>query len=250
MASSDNARVLIGIGAVVSAAALSVLAFRAEPRPGPPDSVPSPAVLIAAAERGVDLTNEIPEDDRARLVGLSDAGETTGFDLVEFRNGLYLHRGTDAVCSGYLSETHPGGGPRLICCVVDGRLQGPSVELHPDGSLKRAMTHKDGEVVGQILEFYPNGELKLRAMVYEPTERGGSLVRELLVGEQKTGGYARRELGTGRIQFIYDNGTVEATNGAMPLNEIRGWMLFHDTLLGQDAYTSDSRDLDPAQPQG
>lgn len=246
MAGADLARVVVGVAAVAAASGLAVFAFRAQPAPSGPDADPSAGVMLAAAERGVDLSNGTPTEDRDRLVAIFDSGKTSSFDEVEFRSGLYLAAGTDAVFSGYLAGRYPDGGARLLCCVVDGQLQGPSVELHPDGSTKRSMTHKDGRVVGQIIEFYPGGDLKLRAMAYETTERGGTVVRELLVGEKADGGYDRRSLGSGRLQFIYDNGTVESANEQTPINEVQGWMLFNDTMFGQNAYTSDSRRMDQA----
>ncbi|GEM_PF-7132357 len=245
--SADTVRVIIGVGVIAIAGAAVLYAVRARPAATAPESDPSPSVVLSAAQQGVDLTNGTPGQDRDRLVGLFEAGETTPFEGVVFRSGLYLVGESDAVFSGYLNAMHPNGSPRLLCCVVDGKLQGPSVELHPGGGIKRGMTHKDGRLTGQIIEFYEDGSLKLRAMAREASERGGDVVTELLVGEIDGGSYSRRELGSGRIQLIFDDGTVPSSNEEMPLDQARGWMLFYDRVLtGQQPYTTDSRRMDPA----
>ncbi|MEM9372248.1 MAG: hypothetical protein AAGA55_01265 [Planctomycetota bacterium] len=239
---ADAVRIILGVGVVAIAGAAILYAVKSSPSPRAPDSDPSPSVMISAARQGVDLTNGTPQQDRDRLVGLFESGQTTPFAQTLFRSGLYLVGDTEQVFSGYLSATHEDGSPRLVCCVVDGRLQGPSIELHPGGGVRRGMTHKDGRLVGQIIEFYSDGSLKLRAMAREDSERGGNVVSELLVGEVEGGSYSRKKLGKGRIQLLFEDGTVPSSNEEMPLHEAAGWMLFYDSVLtGQKPYTTDSR---------
>ncbi|MEO0513654.1 MAG: hypothetical protein AAF108_12315, partial [Planctomycetota bacterium] len=73
---------------------------------------------------------------------------------------------------------------------------------------------------------------------------GGTLVGETVVGFDEDDAYRRRELGTGRVQFIFDNGTTNATNNSMPVEAQTGYMFFYAILGGQDVYTTDSRTVD------
>ncbi|MEO0512160.1 MAG: hypothetical protein AAF108_04605 [Planctomycetota bacterium] len=134
---------------------------------------------------------------------------------------------------------------RRGCAAVGGRLEGPACEFFPNGELRQSRTYRNGRAVGQILDFFPNGDMKLRVIAGGRSPNGGTLVGETVVGFYEDGAYRRRELGTGRMQFIFENGTTNATNDSMPVEAQTGYMLFYDTILGgQDVYTTDSRTVD------
>lgn len=249
MNSADTTRILIGIGTLGTAVGVGVLALRYEP-PRDRDFSPSIDVVRAAVDAGVDIADGTPKQKRDAMRQKFDAGAAISFDKVEFKNGLYVWSADGPengaapgeLFSGYLAMVYEGGEPELICTVVNGRLEGPSIEFWEDGSIKRSLNHKDGRPVGQIIEFFEDGNMKLRAMAYGTDESGGTTVGEITVGSYKQSGYARRDLGTGRIQFIYDDGTCEGMNEKTPLDEVEGWMLFYDRMLGgQGVYTTDSR---------
>ena len=243
MNTADKARVAIGAGTLVIAVAVTVLAIRAEP-PREIDDTPSQEAMRAAVEGGVDISNGSPGQDRDRLLAVFNDGETTPFSEITFRDGLYLEPETNGAFTGYLASAHSSGSPQLVCVVVDGRLQGPSVAFYESGAMRRALNHNDGRPVGQIIEYFEDGSMKLRAMAYGDSDRGGTEVGEITVGTHDGGEYARRGLGTGRIQFIYGDGTCEFTNAKTPLDEVEGWMLFNDPMLrGQVPYTTDSRSV-------
>ncbi len=250
MISTDALRLLTGVGAIAAAAGIGVYLFVAGPRnAGAPDSSISPDVVVTAAQAGVDLSNGSPSEDAARLRAVFDEGVTTPAEQIAFRNGLYLLSESDTdsseVFTGYLAKTHDDASPSLVACIVDGKLQGPSVAWYDTGTIQRSMNHKDGKVIGQVIEYFPNGDLKLRAMASgEDSPNGGSAVGELTVGMYEDGAYKRDQLGSGRLQLFTGNGTTTGSNDTTPLHEVNGWMLFHDTLLtGQKVYTPDSRTI-------
>ncbi|MEL7472439.1 MAG: hypothetical protein AAGK04_03910 [Planctomycetota bacterium] len=243
MNGSDTIRIVTGVGVVAIAGAVIAVAVLRGQQPPPIDASPSPGVITRAAQQGVDLTNQSPGLDRERLLGVFESGQTVPFGGLEFRNGAYFDA-DDRALTGYLSDTHDNGSPRLIACVVDGVLQGPSLELHPSGTLKASRSHKDGEPVGQILERYRDGSLKLRAMCHEPAASGGTTLREITVGEFDDGTIRTRQLGTGRLQFVVDGGRTTGRNAETPLHEVEGYMLFYDRIIGgQKLYTSNSASI-------
>jgi hypothetical protein len=243
MMSSDKARIVTGIGALGAAVGISVIAIRSEPDPRPPAGDPSPSVVLSAAESGMDLSGGGPLAIEDRLRGEFDAGSTTPMDTIEFRNGVYVDAATGAAVTAYASSSFAGGSPELICCLVDGRLQGPSVRFYEAGAMHRQLHHVDGEIASQIIEYFPNGELKLRAVSWGSSENGGTALREITVGSSEDGGYRRRDLGTGRVQFINAAESTTFRNGETPIDDVAGWMLFHDGVLGQKAWTNDSRSI-------
>lgn len=245
MPGPNTIRLVAGFGTVGIAIALAVIAINSRPAPPPPDSDPRPETVRLAVERGVDLTIGMPSEDRDRLAALHESGACIPFDDITFRDGLYFTDANNAEAfSGYASAAYDSGNPRVIACIIDGRLQGPSVELFEDGSLRRSMRHKDGMPVGQILEFYADGTMKLRAMSYGPDESGGSSLREIFATKPNDDSLGSRSLGSGRIQFIDDRGSTEGRPDLVHLPGIAGWMLFTDSALGgESVWTNDSRQL-------
>ena len=141
MSNTDTIRIVTGVGVLIAAGGIAVMAVKSEPKQGAPDASPSPSVMVAAAERGIDLTNGTPSQDRDRLLTVFESGTTTDFSAVDFRNGLYFAAGTQEVAQGYLTMAHPDGSARLICTVVDGKLQGPGLRLHASGKIQQSFTH-------------------------------------------------------------------------------------------------------------
>lgn len=248
MNTADLTRILIGVGTIGTAIGVAALAIQYKPV-RERDFDPSQEVLRAAVDAGVEIAEGTPRQKRERMIAQFEAGASTSFDEVEFRDGLYVWSGgaesagrSGEVFSGYLATLYSSGEPELLCTVVNGRLEGPSMAFWEDGSIKRSLNHKGGLPVGQMIEFFEDGTMKLRAMAYENDESGGTTVGEITVGKHDGGAYARRDLGSGRIQFIYDDGTCEGKNEKTPLNAVEGWMLFYDGMFGgQKVYTTDSR---------
>ena len=246
MVSTDAIRIAVGVVVLVATAIGGFLVYRNVTAAPPVDTRLNSAVLMRGAEMGVDLTNGRPDEDQERLLGVFDEGKTTLAADLTFRDGLYVFTENEAVFSGYLADTFDNGEPRVIACVVDGRLQGPSVELFPDRSLKVSRNNKDGEAVGQMLEFFPDGVLKLRVMMKGQSPNGGALVGEITARTYEDGAYEKRELGTGRLQFIDEGGGTDFRNADTALEDVAGFMLFYDGLMGQKVYTSDSRGIESA----
>lgn len=256
MISTDTLRLLTGAGAIAAAAGIGVYLFVAGPQQSRGiDSTISPDVVVTAAQAGIDVSNGPPSEDAERLRAVFESGETTSADRIAFRNGLYLLTDADTdtseVFTGYLARTHDNGQPALVACVVDGKLQGPTVHYYPQGGIHRNMSYKDGALISQVIEYFPSGQLKLRAMATgDDSPNGGSAVGELTVGfydDQQT--YTRDQLGKGRLQLFIGDGTTTSSNTTTPLHEVNGWMLFHDTLItGQKVYTTDSRRITEPAP--
>ncbi|MEN0020530.1 MAG: hypothetical protein AAF747_06585 [Planctomycetota bacterium] len=245
MNASDIVRIATGVAAATAAAATVFFFTTRQPAPVPSSRQVSPSVMLAAAEAGMDLTNSNPVADRDRLLAVFNAGQTRPWDTLEFRNGVYADAESGELVSSYAAATFDDGSPRLIACIVDGKIQGPTVEFHPNGELKSSLSFVDGRPVSQMIEYFEDGSLKLRAMASEDSDNGGTRVGEITVGFFDDGEYQRRNLGQGRIQFINETGNTDYRNQDTPLDVVAGWMLFNEQLIGgENIYTSDSRRIE------
>lgn len=205
------------------------------------NTAPEPERVIVAHEAGIDITGGRPSKSKERLLEVFHSGNVTPFNDLAFSSGIYTNRLSSTVFTGYVADRYEDGSPRLLGAVVDGRLEGPAVGFWPNGRTKFSRTYRAGRAVGQILEFYENGDMKLRVVAGERSNRGGTQTGEITAGMYDEDGYAQKSLGTGRIQFIFDDGTTNSTNDSMALEKQEGFMLFYDTMFGQEALTSDSR---------
>lgn len=205
---------------------------------------PEPEAVIRAYEAGVLLASATPQASRDRLRHIFDEGATTDHADLRFTDGVYIHRATGEPFSGHASSKHPSGRPSSIHGVVDGALQGPGVWLFDDGSIHIATTYLDGAIRGQLLEFFPNGAMKLRVMAQAHSPRGGDRVGEITVGfYDGNDQYQRESLGNGRLQVITRGGHTKPRNDAVHIPEQHGYMLFHDGLIAERTYTTDSRTI-------
>ncbi|MEM9066671.1 MAG: hypothetical protein AAGB51_14425 [Planctomycetota bacterium] len=198
-----------------------------------------------AAERGVDLAGGTPQQVAERLRSSIDTARDPA-SLTEV-SGVLMDAG-NVPFNGLLATRFADGSPETMWTVVDGRPEGHAVQFYEDGSIKRKWAYFDNEVMGQFLDFYPTGDLKLRAVFADPSPNGGTEAGQLSFGLLDTEGkYTQRNLGSGRVQFIYEDGSTDRRNETIAPNDVQGFMLFKFGMFGQQSpVTTDSRQLDPA----
>lgn len=242
---TDGLRILLGVAVVAAALAFAITSYLSGQRDLGDEyrtAAPTSDRVIAANNAGIEIESGGPIRNKPMLIAAAQSEKAFPLADARFSGGLYLDSNGKPI-SAYLVSEHKDGSLRTVAGVVDGLLEGPAIELHPSSDeLKRAMTFRSGSLSGQYIEYFEDGQMKLRAMAGADSPNGGTLVSEITAGFFADGEYQRKSLGTGRMQFIFDDGTTNSTNQSIALDEQTGWMLFYDTMMsGQKAYTSDSR---------